>query len=68
MKALLKKNFGYSNIVGRKITALCSGNYENFEVIGIKTGSGLFTKYDGKLYSYIYVSIIYHYARIICYE
>lgn len=37
-----KENFGCTNIVGRKITALCCGSYEEFEVIGvIKTGSGI---------------------------
>lgn len=37
-----KENFGYKNIVGRKISALCGGKLEEFEVIGvIKTGSGL---------------------------
>lgn len=37
-----ENNFGCTNIVGRKITALCGGNLEEFEVIGvIKTGSGL---------------------------
>lgn len=37
-----KENFGYKNIVGRKISVLCGGTLEEFEVVGvIKTGSGL---------------------------
>lgn len=41
-ESFAKDNFGCTNIVGRKITAICGGNMEEFEVIGvIKTGSGL---------------------------
>lgn len=41
-ESFARDNFGCTNIVGRKITALCGGNMEEFEVVGIiKTGSGL---------------------------
>lgn len=57
-ESFAKENFGYSNIVGRKITALCSGNYENFEVIGvIKTGSGLLQNMMGNyIPTFMYLS------------
>ncbi len=43
------ENFGYKNIVGRKISVLCGGTLDEFEVVGvIKTGSGLLQNMMGK--------------------
>lgn len=57
-----KDNFGCTNIVGRKITALCCGSYEEFEVVGvIKTGSGLLQNMMG---SYIPTFIYFPYTTI----
>lgn len=61
-ESFAEENFGCTNIVGRKITVLCCGNYEEFEVIGvIKTGSGLLQNMMG---SYIPTFMYFPYTTI----
>lgn len=46
-----KERYGTKNIVGRSISILCNGSYEDFEIIGvIKTGNGILQNMMGNYF------------------